>query len=349
MIKLQPVTIIGLGSYVPPEVLTNDGIRDMCPADIAKTEWTDDGWIFPRTGIRERRVAPPDWGSSDLMLPAARRALVDANLTIDDIDLVITSTSFPDNGFDCPRTSEEFIRLIGAPQSILSISENAECAGFVWALIRAQEMMTLYGYERVLVVSGDKTTVATNYRDRKTCPLFGDAGGAVVLVPCDEGNGILATIRGTDTEYIDAMEIPAGGSKMPASLETVEQGLHYMVMPGGADMLKVIGFRVFPALCRELVAKTGISIEQVRHIIPHQANIRITNAAEGRLGRPIFKETQLWFGNTSGSTVPLALDTLYLHGELETGDYILIIGFGAGFIWGGLLIRWTKPRFRFQG
>jgi len=348
-IKLQPTTIVGVGSYVPKTVLTNDDIRDMRPADIPEGEWTDDSWILPRTGIRERRAAPPDWGSSDLMLPAANRALADANLAIGDIDLIITSTSFPDKGCDCPRTSEIFKSLIGAPQTTLSVTENAECAGFDWALIRAQEMMTLYGYERVMVVSGDKTSSAANPRDRKTWPLFGDAGGCVILAPCDEGDGFLASIRGTDTEYIDAMEIPAGGSKQPATMETVQQGLHYMVMPGGGDMLKVIGGNVLPDLCRQLVAKVGVPIEQVRHIVLHQANIRITNAAERRLGARIFKETQLWFGNTSGSSVPLALDTLYLHGELEPGDYIIIAGFGAGFIWGGLLLRWTKPRYRFAG
>ena len=314
MTKLQPVTIIGLGSYVPSTVLTNDDIRDRRPADIREDEWTDDSWIFPRTGIRERRVAPPDWGSSDLMVPAAQRALVDANLTIDDIDLVITSTSFPDNGFDCPRTSEEFKRLIGAPQSTLSISENAECAGFVWALIRAQLEMTCSGYERVLVVSGDKTTAAANPRDRKTFPLFGDAGGAVVLAPCGEGEGILNSTRGTDTQYVEAIKVPAGGSKMPATLETVKQGLHYMVMSDGPAMLKVIGGKVFPELCRQIIAQAGISLDQVRHIIPHQANIRITDAAERRLGKSIFKETQLWFGNTSGTSVNLGLDNLYIHG-----------------------------------
>ncbi len=349
MIKLQPVTIIGLGSYVPSTVLTNDDIRDRRPSDIPETEWTGDAWIFPRTGIRERRIAPKDWGSSDLMVPAANRALADGNLAIGDIDLIITSTSFPDKGSDCPRTSEIFKHLIGAHQTPLSVTENAECAGFEWASIRAQEMMTLYGYERVMVVSGDKTSSAANPRDRKTYPLFGDAGGCVILAPCDEGDGFLASARGTDTTYIDAIEIPAGGSKMPATLETVQQGLHYMTMPGGSDMLKIIGGKVFPDICRELVAKAGISLEQVRHIIAHQANIRITIAAERRLGTHLFKETQLWFGNTSGSSVPLALDTLYLHGDLEPGDYIIIVGFGAGFIWGGLLMRWTKPRFRFQG
>lgn len=347
--KVLPVTIISLGSYVPKEILTNDDIRDRRPPDIPENEWTDDSWIFPRTGIKERRIAPSDWGSSDLMVPAAQRALADANLSINDIDLIVTSTSFPDKGSDCPRTSEIFKGRIGAPQTTLSVSENAECAGFEWALIRAQMEMTCKGFQRVLVVSGDKTTSAVNQRDRKTWPLFGDAAGAVVLAPCEEGEGIVASLRGTDPEFIDAIEIPAGGSKMPATLETVEQGLHFMSMPGGAEMLKVIGGRIFPDICRQLVAKVGINISDVRHIIPHQANIRITKAAERKLGKRIFKETQLWFGNTSGSSVPLALDTLYLHGELDPNDYVLPVGFGAGFDWGGVLIRWTKPRYRFSG
>lgn len=343
--------IIGIGSYVPTTVLTNDIIENMRPSGVLVEDWTDDAWIVPRTGIKERRVAGRGVGSADLMVRAAQAALVDAGLGVEEIDLVITSSSFADMGFNAPRTSELLKQKLRAPQRLLSLEENAACAGFCFALERAKlELLAEPEWQTVLVVSGDKVTAATDYEDRNTCILFGDAAGAVVLRknPVAGESGLIVSLRETDTNFINAIVVPAGGSVLPANHETVEARQHFLQMPGGGNMLKEIGGKKMPELCRRIVQLGEVKLEEIRHIIPHQANLRILEMAEKRLKLPkgvIFMDNVALFGNTSGSSVPLALDTLYCRGELEPDDLIILIGFGAGFTFGANLIRWTKRKY----
>ncbi len=340
------INIIGVGSFVPDRVLTNYDIENMRPDDIEPENWTNDAWIFPRTGIRERRVAHDSWASSDLMVRAAKKALLDAEMTMNVIDLIVTSTSFPDKGFNNPRTSEIVKDKLGARQKTLSVCEDAACAGFTWALERACMEMLRHDFKHALVVSGDKVTSAVNYQDRSTCILFGDAAGAVILEKNSRFGGIYRTLRETNTKYIEAIEIPAGGSALPYIINSNPADF-YIKMPGGADMLKVIGGEVIPQLYNDLkqYARRG----EVKFIIPHQANARIIKTAKHYLKNfagEVFDANIECFGNTSGSSVPLALDTIYRQGKLAPGDMIILMGFGAGFIYGANLIEWSLPIYK---
>lgn len=352
---ITKISITGIGSFVPIERLTNKGIEQMRPPDIDPKDWTDEDWIWPRTGIAERRIAPDNWGSSDMMVLAGLKAMENAGVEKEDLDCIITSTSFADYGFNIPRTAEVVKDKLDLPQTVLSLEENAECAGFCWALARAEMEMRTRGFKKVLVTSGDKTTCATNYSDRNTCILFGDAAGAVVL-EADKNiypfDGLIASLRGTitregKTSYIDTMSVPAGGSKRPLDSESLKTELGCMQMPGGRKMLEALGGRIIPEICQKTANEAGISLEKIKYIIPHQANIRISQMIAKRLGLAddvVFTQTQKWFGNTSGSSVPLALDYLYQYGKLTTGDLIMLVGFGAGFTYGTNLIIWTKPK-----
>lgn len=335
------IGIIGIGSYVPEKRLTNQELEKMVE--------TSDEWIKQRTGVESRPIAAEGVSSTDLMVPAANRALTDSFTLVDDpdLDLILVTTSFPDK--IAPLSSDIFHAKIGAKSRTLAIDVVAECAGFCWTLAQAEQEMRAGGYKKALVVSGDRTTAFTDYQDRRTCILFGDAAGAVVLGKCEEGYGLLAHLRANDSQYLDCIEIPAGGSALPASERTAQERLHFMRMPGGVQMLRVIGGQVMPRMCREICLRAGINISEVRWIIPHQANIRITDLARKRLEvKPgvIFDDNTRRYGNTSGSSVPLALDCLYRTGKLDRGDYIILVAFGAGFKFGANLIRWNLPAFK---
>jgi 3-oxoacyl-[acyl-carrier-protein] synthase-3 len=347
---------IGVGSYVPEQVLTNQYFVDNCPP-LLKCEkgWTDTDGIKKRTGMETRHFAFANQASSDLMVEAAKNALLDAGLTINDMDLIICSTSFQDNGFNVPRTSEIFATKIGAKISTLVLEENAACAGFTWALERARIEMLVHEYEHVLVVSGDKVTAAVNYNDRSSCILFGDGAGAVILKRSCEP-GIIRTIRENDTTYLNSIVIPAGGSAKPMTHSLLDNNEQFMAMPGGGDMLKIMGGEILPNVYERMLE----TIPNIKYIVPHQANLRIIEVAEAKIKRNlaekgedfksiIFKDNIACYGNTSGSSVPLALDTLYRQGNLEEGDYILLVGFGAGFLYGANLLKWTKKKFYPQG
>lgn len=346
------VQFYGIGSYVPERILSNSNIEHMCPKGVKPEDWTNDAWIFPRTGIKERRIAQINESSSDLMVKAAQRALLDANLTIDQIDLIVTSTSFQDFGFNCPPTCANFDSKIGAREDTILLESNAACAGFEFALKTAEMEMIMNGHEYGLVVSGDKVSSAVDYTDRNTCILFGDGAGAVVLKLSDEP-GIEKTIRGKNTKYINSIVVPAGGSAQPITPELIEQHAQFMKMPGGNDMLKIIGGIVLPHIFEEM----SKDVLRIKYVIPHQANMRIIKTAEEKIRRNLeakgetlntifFTDNIEIYGNTSGSSVPLALDTLYRQGNLEPGDLILLVGFGAGFMSGANRVRWTKEKFQ---
>ncbi len=351
--KLANVSITGIASFLPDEKITNENIVNSRPKDIAPEDWTDNQWIVQRTGIEERRRAPKNWGSVELMVEAAKKLLCETNKTIDKFDLLVVSTSFSQNGSNIPRTAEEFKAQIGAPQSTLSVGEDAECAGFVWAMIRAQMEMTCFGFKRAMVVSGDKTTAFTNSRDRKTCGLFGDGACALMVERCKKGFGMLASYRATNTEFINAIKVPAGGSAMPLShfkrLTRKNRELFTMQMPGGKEMLHYIGKTGGPEACRKVCEASGICIKKLTKVFPHQANLRMTNQMEGYLDLDdgvMFKETQRIYGNTSGSSGPIGMDFAYRKGLLDYGDYFVVDEFGAGFIIGSFLGRWTMQKFQ---
>jgi len=340
---MPSIVITGTGSYWPEKILTNQ--------DLEKMVDTSDEWIRTRTGISERRIAALEQASSDLMVPAAEKALAMANRKIEEIDLIITSWSWPDAFV--PGTSDIFAEKIGAPKNLLAQDFTAQCSGFVWALGWAYDKMRLYPkkYQRVLLVSGDVTTKFVDDKDRNTCPLFGDGAGALILEYLDiEGYGILGYLEASDRNFLDCLSVPAGGTAKPASYETILNREHFMRFgpKGGSPMLKAI-VPIIPKLMQDLCAEIGIEPSEVDLIIPHQLNQRIIDPAKKRLkklGIGIYDRNIARYGNCSGSSVAMALDTAYREGLIEKGDHIQLQSYGAGLKYGTVAVRWWLEKFQ---
>lgn len=324
------IIITGIGSYVPDKILTN--------FDLEKMVDTTDEWIRSRTGISERHISGPNEFSSDLMAPAARQALAMAGKDIREIDLIVVATSFPDK--IVPLTSDIFAEKIGAPRNLTAIDMNAECASFCWALASCCEMIIIdpQQYQTVLLVSGDTTSKFTDYTDRESCVLFGDAGAAVVLEQNfgREGTGIIGWYRKSDRRFLDCLSAPYGGA------------MHFGPN-GGGPLLKAI-VEITPPMLEEFCAKYHIDIAKIAKIVPHQLNQRITDALKKAMvkqGLPtdvVYDKNIAKFGNCSGTSVGLALDACYREGGLSPGDLVILIGWGAGLKIGITALRWTLPQ-----
>jgi len=329
--------ITGIGSEVPTTILTND--------DLSKMVATSDEWITQRTGIKERRIADVGISSSDLMMPAAQKALAMARKTAADLDLILVTYSFPDQLV--PNTSDTFAQKLGAPNTTLALDVTAQCAGFCLALGEAYDKMFLYPrYRTVLVVSGDATSKFVDYQDRNTCILFGDGAGAVVMEGIDEeGYGILGYRMNSDREFIDCAGAKAGGTALPASLDTVGKREHYVHFgpDGGGPMLKAI-VRKVPELRRQICADIGVPLEAISLVIPHQLNMRIVDASKRQSATPVYDRNIARYGNCAGSSVALALDTAFREGEIVRGDYLMLEAYGAGMKYGNVVLRWWLPQ-----
>lgn len=332
MVNRIPVGIAGLGSYAPDKVLHNN--------DLEKLVETSDEWIFQRTGIRERRVAAEDQDSGNMGAIAAMRALEDAKLEAGDIDLILCATTTPDLPF--PTTACHIQHQIGASKAG-GFDINSACSGFVFALNTAVQFVQSGTYRNVLVVGTEKLSTIVNYEDRNTCVIFGDGAGAMVLRPFeDAGRGeVLSTSISTDggPEKDSVLMVAAGGSRMPASHETVDQKLHTMVMGGN----KVYRFAVstFSRLVRTSLEPYG-GFEQLGRVVPHQVNQRIVEAACERLDMPVdmvFSNIHK-YGNTAAASVPVAFDEAYREDMLPKGKLVVSAAFGAGLSWGHFLVRW---------
>jgi 3-oxoacyl-[acyl-carrier-protein] synthase III len=325
--------ITGIGSYVPEKILTND--------DLSKMVDTNDEWITQRTGIKERRIADVGVSSSDLMVPAAQKALAMAGKTVADLDLLLVSYSFPDQLV--PHTSDTFAKKLGAPNTTPALDVIAECVGFCQAIGEAYDKMRLYPrYRTVLVVSGDAMSKFLDYQDRETCVLFGDGAGSVVIERIEkEGYGILGYRMSSDREYINCLSTKAGGTALPTSHDKVERREQYVHFgpDGGGPMLKAI-VRKIPELRRQICADTGVPQEAIRLVIPHQLNKRITDASKKQSALPIYDRNIARYGNCAGSSVSLALDTAFQEGEIARGDYVMLEAYGAGMKYGNVMLRW---------
>ncbi len=324
-----PVGVAGVGSYAPERVLTND--------DLARMVDTSDEWIVQRTGIRERRIAGDGEDSGTMGTAAALRALEDAGLDAKDLDLIFCATTTPDKLL--PTTACHIQDRIGAVNAG-AFDLNSACSGFVFAFNTAAHVIAAGGARRVLVVGTETLSRIVNYEDRTTCVLFGDGAGAMVLAPLDEagrGEYLGGSIR-SEGGKDDVLEMPAGGSTQPASLETVKARRHFIVMGGN----KVYRFAVstFVKLIREAFEPYGF--EQLGRIVPHQVNQRIIESALQRLDLPAeaaFTNIHK-FGNTSAASVPMAFDEAYREGLLPRGKLVCSVAFGAGLSWGHFLLRW---------
>jgi len=326
---VRKVCIAGTGSYVPDRIMTN--------ADLEKIVETTDQWIMDRTGIRERRIAAPDQPTSAMAAEAAKRALESAGITAGEVDLIIVATITPDMGF--PNTACFVQHAIGAKKAVCFDIEAA-CAGFVYALEVGKQFVATGAYNNVLIIGAEKISSITDWSDRSLCVLFGDAAGAAVLRPATEGLGLIHSVLRSDGALSDLLKLPGGGSRFPASNETVKQGLHFMKMDGREVFKHAVTCMISAA--RQTLEETGLTVDDLALIIPHQANMRIIKAISDRLGG---NESQYFvnlerYGNTSAASVIVALDEAVRSQRLKKGDLVLLVAFGGGFVWGASLLEW---------
>jgi len=326
---IRKVCITGTGSYVPDRVLTN--------ADLEKMVDTTEQWIMDRTGIRERRIAGPDEPTSFMAAKAASRALESAGITADQVDMIIVATITPDMVF--PNTACFVQDLIGAKNAVCFDLEAA-CSGFLYSIEVAKQFVATGKYNTVLVIGAEKISSITDWKDRSLCVLFGDAAGAAVIQPCTGGLGLIHSVLRSDGSLSDLLKLPGGGSRFPASEETIKQGLHYMKMDGREVFKHAVTCMISAA--KQTLEETGLSVEDISLIIPHQANMRIIKAISDRLGG---EESQYFvnldrYGNTSAASIIVALDEAVRSGRLKKGDLALLVAFGGGFVWGASLLEW---------
>ena len=323
------VNIAGCGSYLPEKVLTND--------DLSRMVNTSDEWIVPRTGIRERRIVEPGKeASSDLAAIAAVRAMEMAEVRGEDLDLIIAATITPDHIF--PNTACLLQKHLKAARAG-AFDLSASCSGFIYAMETGKQFILSGTCTKVLVVGVDCMSTITDYKDRNSCIIFGDGAGAVVLKP-SLGNGeIFETTLGAQGES-DLFLVPAGGSRMPASRDSVENRSHYLKMEGR----KVFRFAVakMQELLEAAVKQNGFSADDIRWVIPHQVNRRILESAFRRINIPMDRVVINIerYGNTSAGSVPVALDEAVRDGRIERGDLCAMVAFGAGLSWASTVFRW---------
>lgn len=321
--------ITGTGSYVPEKVLSN--------ADLEKLVETSDQWIMERTGISERRMADRSQAASDLAYEASKKALKNAHLKPKDIDLIMVATISQDMLF--PSTACFLQSRLGAKQAA-AFDLNAACSGFIYGLHVASGLIRSGMHQRILLVGSEVLTRFIDWEDRTTCVLFGDGAGAVVLEATDGKRGIYSTHIYSDGSLSELILLPGGGSRHPASAETLEKRLHAIKMKGN-ETFKVAVRTLEDVAVRTLEAN-GLKPSQLDLLIPHQANIRIIQAAAKRLNLPdekVFVNIGK-YGNTSSASVPIALDEAVGSGRVKDGDYILLEAFGGGLTWASSLIRW---------
>ena len=321
--------ILGVGSYLPEKIISN--------FDLEKIMDTSDEWIRTRTGIKERRVADENEATSDLATKAALNAIKDANLTPEDIDLIIVATITPDMIF--PSTACLVQANIKATKAACFDLEAA-CSGFIYGMTVAKQFIEINTYKHVLVIGAEALSRILDYEDRSTAILFGDGAGAVVMGSVNEG-GVLSTNLGSDGNGKDYLNIPAGGSKNPASEETLKNRLHYVKMAGN-DVFK-FAVRIMQEASIKCVESANLNLQDIDYLIPHQANIRIIEVSAKRLklNRDKVYVNLDRYGNMSAASIPVALDEAYREGKIKKGDNIVLVGFGGGLTWGASVVRWS--------
>ncbi len=321
--------IIGTGSYVPETILSNH--------DLEKMVDTSDDWIIERTGIKERRISTEKQAASDLAFGASRAALKSAGLKAKDIELIIVASVSGD--MPLPATACILQDKLEAKKAA-AFDVNAACSGFIFGLSVANAYILSGTYRRILVVGAEVLTKFTDWEERTTCVLFGDGAGAVVLEATEEDRGIVSTKIHSDGSLWELLHTPGGGSRNPASKETVKKRLHFIKMKGN-ETFKV-AVRTLESLVVESLKENKLKASDIALLIPHQANLRIIQATARRLGLPMEKVMINLdrYGNTSAASIPIALDEAVKGGKVRNGDYLLLEAFGGGLTWASALIRW---------
>jgi 3-oxoacyl-[acyl-carrier-protein] synthase III len=324
--------ITGWGMAVPSRVLTN--------VELEKIVDTDDEWIQSRTGIRQRHIASEEESTATLAKDAALNALRVANINPTDIDLIIVSTSSPEHIF--PATACLVQDRIGASHAG-AFDLSAACSGFIFALDMATQAIRSGSIQNAVVIGAETLSRFVNWQDRNTCILFGDGAGAFVLQAGDERGGLITSVMRSDGSGGDLLSLPAGGSHMPASSETILNHQHTIHM-NGREVFR-FATRVIAQATKEVVSSADLKIKDVQLVIPHQANLRIIEAAMRGLEIPLdqcFLNIER-YGNTSTASIPIATCEAIQQGRLQAGDNIVFVGFGAGLTWGAALVQWSGP------
>jgi 3-oxoacyl-[acyl-carrier-protein] synthase-3 len=325
---LKKVGIIGVGEYLPEKILTN--------SDLEKLVDTSDEWITTRTGIKQRHIVSAGQATSDLAFKAALCALENAQLKAEDLELIIVATITGDMPF--PSVAAILQDKLGAKKAA-AFDISAACAGFVYGISVAEKFIAGSVYKNALVIGAETLTSVTDWQDRNTCVLFGDGAGAVVLAPVEKG-GIISTYLGSDGSKAGILNMPAGGSRNPATMETVKNRQHFLKMNGN-ELFK-IAVNTMTKAAEVVLQQAGMTFADIDLIIPHQANARIIMAVAKKLGIP---EERVYLniercGNMSSASTVTALCEAVSEGKVKKGDIILLDAFGAGLVWGACIIEW---------
>jgi 3-oxoacyl-[acyl-carrier-protein] synthase-3 len=321
--------IIGVGSYAPKRILTN--------ADLEKIVDTNDEWIVQRSGIRQRHIADENEATSDLAVRAAQQAIERASLVPEDIDFIAVGTTTPDMYF--PSVGNIVQHRLGC-RRVGSVDMLAACAASIYSLSIGAQFIQTGKYQRVLCVGAETLSRITDFTDRGTCVLLADAAGAAVLAPSTDDRGLIDFDLYSDGHYWELLYMPGGGSRNPATRETVDARMHYAKMKG-AEVFKV-AVRMFSECTARILERNGFAANDVNLFIPHQANLRIIEAAAKRVNLPmerVFINVDR-YGNTGAASVYVALEEAVSSGRLKHGDLVLLAAFGGGFAWGAALMRW---------
>ncbi|MFC0015298.1 MULTISPECIES: beta-ketoacyl-ACP synthase III [Allobacillus] len=308
--------ILGMGHFVPERILTNKELEEMVD--------TSDEWIRTRTGIEERRIAPDDMNTSDMAYEAAKNAMEEAEVKADEIDLILVATVTSDMGF--PSVATQIQARLGAFKAA-AMDVSAACAGFMYGMVTGKQFIEAGTYKNVLIVGVEKLSKIMNWEDRNTCVLFGDGAGAAVMGPVSEDRGVLS------------FELGADGRGIP-HLHQTEEDVIYM---NGREVFK-FAVRQMGESALNVVEKIGLTKNDVDYLIPHQANIRIMEAAREKLDIPVEKMSKniQKYGNTSAASIPIALSEDVKSGNIKDGDLVVLVGFGGGLTWGAVAFRWGK-------
>jgi 3-oxoacyl-[acyl-carrier-protein] synthase-3 len=325
---MKKVGIIGVGEYLPQKVLTN--------ADLEKMVDTSDEWITSRTGIKQRRIVAKNQATSDLAIRAGRQALEDAHLNGQNLDLIIVATITPDMHFPSVAC---LVQEAFSAKNAICFDISAACAGFVYGIEIATQFIARGSCKNALVIGAEVLSSITDWQDRNTCVLFGDGAGAAVLAEVKSG-GVLATYLGSDGSMGDLLMMPAGGSRNPPTVKTIENRMHYIKMRGN-ELFK-IAINAMTKAAQAAINKAGLKCQDIDLVIPHQANVRIILAVAKKLGlgeKKIYLNIEK-YGNMSSASTATALCEAVREGRIKKGDVVLLDAFGAGLVWGACVIKW---------
>lgn len=320
--------ILGTGSYFPKKILTN--------ADLEKIVDTTDEWITERTGIKERRIADEKTATSDLAVEAVKKAVLEAKISLKEIDMIIVATATPDMYF--PSTACLVQKRLNIKNSAC-LDISAACSGFIYGLACAKNLIQTGTYKTIVLVGAETLSKITNWKDRNTCVLFGDGAGAMVLQRSENENNILSIHLGANGTYADLLNLPAGGTRCPTTKETIDNNLNYLHMEG-KEVFKLAIIKMIEAT-KKALEKCGKTVDDLKLLIPHQANIRIIQTMAEKLNFPMGKIfiNLHKYGNVSAATTITALDEAKKQGQLNKGDLVELVAFGGGMTWGAAVLK----------